>query len=95
MRKKKKNLLLTARAHIDTKPQLEIFASDVKCTHGATVGQLDSEEVFYLQSRGLTEAAARNLLTYAFGAEIIDRIPIASLKRQLEQTVLEQTTGLP
>ena len=90
-----RNLILTAKAHIDTKPQLEIFASDVRCTHGATVGQLDSEEVFYLQSRGLTEAAARNLLTYAFGAEIIDRIPIASLKRQLEQTVLEQTTGLP
>ena len=90
-----RNLLLTARAHIDTKPQLEIFASDVKCTHGATVGQLDSEEVFYLQSRGLTETAARNLLTYAFGAEIIDRIPIASLKHQLEQTVLEQTASLP
>jgi Fe-S cluster assembly protein SufD len=90
-----RNLLLTAKAHIDTKPQLEIFASDVKCTHGATIGQLDSEEVFYLQSRGLTEAAARNLLTYAFGAEVIDRIPIASLKHQLEQTVLEQTTSLP
>jgi Fe-S cluster assembly protein SufD len=67
----------------------------VKCTHGATIGQLDSEEVFYLQSRGLTEAAARNLLTYAFGAEVIDRIPIASLKRQLEKTVLEQTTSQP
>ena len=90
-----RNLLLTAKAHIDTKPQLEIFASDVKCTHGATVGQLDSDEVFYLQSRGLTEAAARKLLIYAFGAAIIDRIPIASLKRQLEQTVLEQTTSLP
>ena len=90
-----RNLLLTAKAHIDTKPQLEIFASDVKCTHGATIGQLDSEEVFYLQSRGLAESAARNLLTYAFGAEIIDRIPIASLKQQLEQTVLEQTTGQP
>ena len=90
-----RNLLLTGKAHIDTKPQLEIFASDVKCTHGATVGQLDSEEVFYLQSRGLTEAAARKLLTYAFGAEVIDRIPVASLKRQLEQTVLEQTTSLP
>ena len=88
-----RNLLLTAKAHIDTKPQLEIFASDVKCTHGATVGQLDGEEVFYLQSRGLTEAAARNLLTYAFGAEIIDRIPITSLKQQLEQTVLEQTAS--
>jgi Fe-S cluster assembly protein SufD len=90
-----RNLLLTGKAHIDTKPQLEIFASDVKCTHGATVGQLDSEEVFYLQSRGLPEAAARNLLTYAFGAEVIDRIPVASLKRQLEQTVLEQITSLP
>ncbi|NMM13251.1 MAG: Fe-S cluster assembly protein SufD [Rhodoferax sp.] len=94
-RQSNRNLLLTAKAHIDTKPQLEIFASDVKCTHGATVGQLDSEEVFYLQSRGLTDAAARNLLTYAFGAEIIDRIPIASLKQQLEQTVLEQTASLP
>ena len=88
-----RNLLLTAKAHIDTKPQLEIFASDVKCTHGATVGQLDSEEVFYLQSRGLAESAARNLLTYAFGAEVIDRIPIASLKQQLEKTVLEQTAS--
>lgn len=90
-----RNLLLTGKAHIDTKPQLEIFASDVKCTHGATVGQLDQEEVFYLQSRGLPEAAARNLLTYAFGAEIIDRIPVASLRRQLEQSVLEQTASLP
>jgi Fe-S cluster assembly protein SufD len=72
--------------------QLEIFADDVKCTHGATIGQLDNEEVFYLQSRGLSETAARNMLTYAFGAEIIERIPISSLKLQLEQTVLEQTT---
>ena len=90
-----RNLLLTAKAHVDTKPQLEIFASDVKCTHGATVGQLDSDEVFYLQSRGLAEDAARKLLTYAFCAEVIERIPIASLKRQLEQTVLEQTVSRP
>jgi Fe-S cluster assembly protein SufD len=86
-----RNLLLTGKAHVDTKPQLEIFADDVKCAHGATVGQLDSEEVFYLKSRGLSDLAARNLLTYAFGAEIIDRIPIASLRHRLEQTVLEQT----
>ena len=86
-----RNLLLTSKAHVDTKPQLEIFADDVKCAHGATVGQLDAEEVFYLSSRGLTDAAARNLLTYAFGAEIIDRIPVATLRRRLEQTVLEQT----
>jgi Fe-S cluster assembly protein SufD len=92
-RQSNRNLLLSGKAHIDTKPQLEIFASDVKCTHGATVGQLDADEVFYLQSRGLSEAAARNLLTYAFGAEIIERIPIASVKRQLVQKVLEQTTG--
>jgi Fe-S cluster assembly protein SufD len=86
-----RNLLLNAKARIDTKPQLEIFADDVKCAHGATVGQLDSEELFYLKSRGLSGVAARNLLTYAFGAEIIDRIPIASLKYRLERTVLEQT----
>ncbi|MFZ3081671.1 Fe-S cluster assembly protein SufD [Rhodoferax ferrireducens] len=90
-----RNLLLSGKAQVDTQPQLEIFADDVKCTHGATVGQLDSEEVFYLQSRGLSERVARNLLTYAFGAEVINRIPVASLRRQLEQTVLEQTTGQP
>ncbi len=85
------NLLLSGKAVVDTQPQLEIFADDVKCTHGATVGQLNSEEVFYLQSRGLPETVARNLLTYAFGAEVIDRISVASLRRQLEQTVLDQT----
>jgi len=88
-----RNLLLTGRAHVDTKPQLEIFADDVKCAHGATIGQLDSEEVFYLKSRGLSDSVARNLLTYAFGAEIIERIPVASLKQRLEQTVLEQTSS--
>ena len=90
-----RNLLLSDKARVDTKPQLEIFADDVKCAHGATVGQLEAEEVFYLKSRGLSDATARNLLTYAFGAEIIDRIPIASLKHRLEQTVLEQTTRQP
>lgn len=86
-----RNLLLNAKARVDTKPQLEIFADDVKCAHGATVGQLDNEELFYLRSRGLSEAMARNLLTYAFGAEIIDRISVASLKQRLEHAVLEQT----
>jgi len=90
-----RNLLLTPTAHVDTKPQLEIFADDVKCAHGATVGQLDSEALFYLASRGLSDAARRNLLTYAFGAEIIDRISVASLKHWLEQLVLEQTTRQP
>ena len=90
-----RNLLLTPKAHVDTKPQLEIFADDVKCAHGATVGQLDSEALFYLTSRGLSNAAAVNLLTYAFGAEIIDRIPVASLKLWLERAVLEQTARKP
>jgi Fe-S cluster assembly protein SufD len=86
-----RNLLLSGKARIDTKPQLEIFADDVKCAHGATVGQLDVDEVFYLKSRGLSDTAARNLLTYAFGAEVIERIPVASLRNRLEQAVLAQT----
>ena len=90
-----RNLLLSSRAQIDTQPQLEIFADDVKCTHGATIGQLDAEELFYLQSRGLSGNAARQLLTYAFGAEIIERIPVASLKRQLQQRMLAQIGSQP
>jgi Fe-S cluster assembly protein SufD len=90
-----RNLLLTGKARVDTKPQLEIFADDVKCAHGATIGQLDSEEVFYLNSRGLSDNVARSLLTYAFAAEIIDRIPVASLKHQLEQSAFEQTRSQP
>ncbi|MEO8303633.1 MAG: Fe-S cluster assembly protein SufD [Betaproteobacteria bacterium] len=88
-----RNLLLTGRAHVDTKPQLEIFADDVKCAHGATVGQLDGDALFYLASRGIETTAARNLLTYAFGAEIIDRIPVTSLRNLLETTLLAQTTA--
>jgi Fe-S cluster assembly protein SufD len=86
-----RNLLLSPKARVDTKPQLEIFADDVKCAHGATVGQLDEEHVFYLTSRGLSPQRARNLLTYAFAAELIDRIPVPSLVEQLEEAVLAQT----
>ncbi|MBI3345296.1 MAG: Fe-S cluster assembly protein SufD [Gammaproteobacteria bacterium] len=86
-----RNLLLSARARVDTKPQLEIFADDVKCAHGATVGQLDTEEVFYLKSRGLDELAARNLLTYAFAAEVIAKIAVPSVVERLQRSVLEQT----
>ena len=86
-----RNLLLSSTARVDTKPQLEIFADDVKCAHGATVGQLDAEQLFYLKSRGLPDVAARNLLTYAFGAEIVDRIPVKSLVAQLERIVMAQT----
>jgi Fe-S cluster assembly protein SufD len=86
-----RTLLLTPKARVDTKPQLEIFADDVKCAHGATVGQLDADQMFYLRSRGLSDASARNLLTYAFGAEVIDRIPVETLKQRLEQIVLAHT----
>ena len=86
-----RNLLLSDKAHVDTKPQLEIFADDVKCAHGATVGQLDADQLFYLKSRGIADKHARNLLTYAFAAELIDRIPVPSLVESLEQAVLWQT----
>jgi Fe-S cluster assembly protein SufD len=86
-----RNLLLSDKAHVDTKPQLEIFADDVKCAHGATVGQIEADELFYLKSRGLSDATARNLLTYAFAADIIERIPVKSLVERLENHVLEQT----
>jgi Fe-S cluster assembly protein SufD len=86
-----RNLLLSDRATVDTKPQLEIFADDVKCAHGATVGQLDSEQLFYLRSRGLPDRTARNLLTYAFGASVIERIPVPSVVERLERAVMAQT----
>jgi Fe-S cluster assembly protein SufD len=86
-----RNLLLSDKAHVDTKPQLEIFADDVKCAHGAAVGQLDPEQLFYLRSRGLPETPARNLLTYAFAAEVLGRFPVPSLVERLEETVLAQT----
>jgi Fe-S cluster assembly protein SufD len=70
-----RNLLLSDDARIDTKPQLEIYADDVKCTHGATIGQIEEEQLFYLRSRGIEEASARNLLLYAFAAECLDRMP--------------------
>lgn len=90
-RQMNRNLLLSDKASIDTKPQLEIFADDVKCSHGATIGQLDADALFYLQSRGLNLASARNLLTYAFGAEVIDFIPVDSVKQQLADLILAKT----
>lgn len=82
-----RNLLLSPKARVDTKPQLEITADNVKCSHGATVGQLEADELFYLQSRGLKQADARNLLINAFAAEIIDQLPIAFLREHLSQLV--------
>ncbi len=83
-----KNLLLSNEARVDTKPQLEILADDVKCAHGAAVGQIDEEELFYLRSRGLDAVLARNLLTYGFAEEVIAKIEVGSLKTQLEEAVL-------
>lgn len=82
-----KTLLLSDDAVIDTKPQLEIFADDVKCTHGATVGQLDQEQVFYLRSRGIGQEMARDMLTFAFADDVVRRITIDQLKNQLESLV--------
>jgi Fe-S cluster assembly protein SufD len=81
------NLLLSAEAHADSQPQLEIYADDVKCTHGSTVGPLDPKALFYLRSRGLAEDDARRLLTYGFGAEILGRMEIAPLRAQLDSIV--------
>ena len=85
-----KNLLLSNRARVDTKPQLEIFADDVKCAHGAAVGQLDPEELFYLHARGINSTLARNLLTYGFAEEVIGKIKVDSIRSQLDQAVLNQ-----
>jgi Fe-S cluster assembly protein SufD len=82
-----RNLLLSPKARVDTKPQLEITADNVKCSHGATVSQLDDEEVFYLQSRGLDEDDARNLLINAFATEIINQLPLASLRETLSKVI--------
>lgn len=80
-----KNILLSPDATINTKPQLEIWADDVKCSHGATTGQLDEEALFYLRARGVSKTKARALLTYAFAAEVLEAISIAPLREHLEE----------
>ncbi|MEH2084398.1 MAG: Fe-S cluster assembly protein SufD [Nostoc sp.] len=82
-----RNLLLSSKARVDTKPQLEITADNVKCAHGATVSQLEDDEIFYLQSRGIDENDARKLLINAFAAEVINQIPVPSLREILLNTV--------
>jgi Fe-S cluster assembly protein SufD len=86
-----RNLLLSPKARVDTKPQLEIIADNVKCSHGATVSQLEDDEVFYLQSRGIHADQARKLLTYAFAIEVIDQIPVTSLRDALTALIRTQT----
>lgn len=84
------NLLLSRDAVIDTKPLLEILADDVKCSHGATIGRLDENQIFYLRSRGLDEKLARHLLTYAFASEMVHQIKVASLRSELEKILLNR-----
>jgi Fe-S cluster assembly protein SufD len=84
------NLLLSENATVDTKPQLEIFADDVKCTHGGTVGQIDEEGVFYLRSRGLDKEQARNLMIQAFAGEVTHKVKIDSLREELDNLVFSR-----
>jgi Fe-S cluster assembly protein SufD len=89
-RQTNKNLLLSNDAQIDTKPQLEIYADDVKCTHGAAIGQIDEDMMFYLESRGINPVLAKNMLTYGFAEEVIEKIKIESIKRELDEAVLNR-----
>ena len=87
------SLLLSEKAVMDSKPELEIYADDVKCTHGATVGQLDEEGMFYLRSRGVPEKAARNLLVYAFASDLVTGVEIPALKSTVEAALFDKLPG--
>jgi Fe-S cluster assembly protein SufD len=87
-RQTNKNLLLSENAVVNTKPQLEIHADDVKCSHGSTIGQLDKDALFYLRSRGLDRAEAQSLLSYAFASDLVGRIRIAPLRARLDDYML-------
>jgi Fe-S cluster assembly protein SufD len=84
------NLLLSPSAHADSQPQLEIYADDVKCTHGSTTGPLDERAMFYLKSRGIDTDGARRLLTYGFASEILERMDVAPLRARLDALVRER-----
>jgi Fe-S cluster assembly protein SufD len=88
-----KNILLTDKASIDSKPFLEIYADDVKCSHGATVGQLDNDAMFYIRSRGISESNARILLMYAFAAEVVNKITIPELRQRIDDMVKKRLRG--
>jgi Fe-S cluster assembly protein SufD len=87
-----KNLVLSENSVINTKPELQILADDVRCTHGATVGQLDEEALFYLRARGIAKTDARDLLIYAFARDVIDRIGIPAVREHLERALFESLT---
>jgi Fe-S cluster assembly protein SufD len=88
-----KALLLSEEAQINTKPQLEIFANDVKCTHGAAIGQMDDEAIFYLRTRGLGEREARRLLIRAFAGDILNRLPLTALAGHLATELMHRLPG--
>lgn len=90
---KNSNLLLTSDARMNTRPQLEIYADDVKCSHGATVGQLDQEALFYLRSRGIGKGEARLLMMFAFAHEIVDQIKVQPLKERMDDLVNKRLRG--
>lgn len=90
-----KNLLLSDDATADTKPQLEIYADDVKCTHGATIGQLNTESIFYLRSRGIPEKTARRMLIHAFAGEIVERVKCEPVREELDQIVWNRLEANP
>jgi Fe-S cluster assembly protein SufD len=94
-RQTNKNLLLSDDAEIDTRPRLEILTDDVKCAHGAAVGRLDEEALFYLRSRGVSEQAARAILTYAFAREMVDLIPLEDLRARVENLVADRLATSP
>ncbi len=90
---KNNNILLSSAARMNAKPHLEIYADDVKCSHGATIGQLDMEAMFYLRSRGIGEKEARHLLMYAFANEIVGKITIPVLKDRIIELVDKRLRG--
>jgi Fe-S cluster assembly protein SufD len=90
---KNNNILLTDDAKMDTKPQLEIFADDVKCSHGATIGQLDSDALFYLQSRGIDKREARLMLMFGFAHEVIQNIKVEALRERMDSLVMQRLKG--
>ena len=82
-----KNILISDKATINTKPQLEIFADDVKCSHGCTIGQLDESALFYLRSRGIPEKEAKALLMYAFSNNVLSSVQIPELKQRINKII--------
>ena len=84
------NLLLSDRALVNTKPQLEIYADEVKCTHGATIGQLDREAIFYMRSRGIDEDMANSILTYGFAEDVIRRVRLDGLRDRINSLLFER-----